>query len=64
MLFIKNHISGGRTAEARMELGAGATVEEIESKRIGLHVLEAAGSGGVDLKLCLTPCQADRSPQT
>lgn len=55
--------------EARMELEAGGTVEEMESRRIGLHVLEAAawmpgGDGGFEPKLCLTPCQADRPPQT
>lgn len=49
VLFIKNHISGGRTVEARMELEAGGTVEEMESGRIGLHALEAAAwmQGGV-----------------
>ena len=51
--------------EARMELEAGGTVEESQSRRIGLHVLEAAAwmkGGGVEPKLCLTPCQADRPP--
>lgn len=45
-----------------MELEAEGTVEEPES-RIGLHVLEAAAwMQGVEPKLCLTPCQADRPP--
>lgn len=41
-LFIKNHISGGRTVEAEMELEAGGTLEESESRGIGLHVLGVA----------------------
>lgn len=46
-----------------MELEAGGTVEETVSRRIGLHVLEAAvWMWGVEPKLCLTPCQADRPP--
>lgn len=68
VLFIKSHISGGRRAEAGMEADAGGTVVEIESRRTGLHVLRAAALdavgvwGGVEPKLCLTPCQADRPP--
>lgn len=49
--------------ETRMELEAGGAVEESESRRIGLHVLEAAAwMQGDEPKLCLTPCQADRPP--
>lgn len=46
VLFIKNHISGGRTVEARMELEAAGAVEEMESIRIGLHVLGSHCLGG------------------
>lgn len=42
LLFIKKHISGGRTAEATMELEAGGTLEEMGRTCIGLHALEAA----------------------
>lgn len=50
--------------EARMELEAGGTVEEMEMQKdrtacAGSCCLDA---GGVELKLCLTPCQADRPP--
>lgn len=62
MLFIKNHISGDRTVEARMRLKAEGTVEESES-RTELHVLGvAAWMQGVERELCLTPCQADKPP--
>lgn len=48
-----------------MELEAGEIVEEMERGGIGLGVLEAAAwMLGAGQKLCLTPCQADRAPQT
>lgn len=45
--FIKNHISGGRTVEARMELEAGGTVEEQKDRTAcaGSCCLDA-GEGG------------------
>lgn len=34
--------------EARIELEAGGTVEEMESRGIGLHVLLPMGAGGLN----------------